>query len=161
MGTPTPTMEQVLDAVYDVLAAMSPLPGIVLWHGLDREDEAEFLRRYRQTGTDEIDLVMIEGTSGADIEGPAFREDYEVYEIRVRYLSVQRENEDWSRIALAQAYRIVNALDNTASIFRIGGQIPLRSGERAVLQSHGFVTFGGQKIYESIIALSVEARRWT
>ena len=160
MAAPTPTLNQALDAVYTAISAMDPSPGVVLWFESDRDDPVEFVERYQDADTGELAVIQITGESAGAEEGPASGEDYEIYVVTIRLWTLQIDTEDWSRNSLHEAERIMTALDKSTSVFRIEGQVPLRTPETVALASHGKITIDEQQLFEAVIELRVEARRW-
>lgn len=161
MAVPIPTVDQVLDSVFVELNTMSNAPGTVIHWERNLEDESEFVETY-QDANGELSLTTITCRSTDSVEGPASNEDYEVYSVRVKYYSVSTlDPEEWSRMALMRAQLLVNELEKNTAVFRIGGQVPLRTPETVNIESFGFESVGDKMMFVVVLALSVEARRWS
>lgn len=124
-----------------------------------RSSELELLREYRGGAPDyEAEIVLIE-CDVDEIEGKAHGENYPIYRVELRHLYTKQDEEEISRIAKFRAEQIRAAVAGNSDIFRIGGQVPLRTPETASLSGR-FVDREDSRYYESIIRFEVEGRRW-
>ncbi len=159
MANPTPTIDQVLNAVVAEMNSMTPLPeGAVLYFEGHLPSEAELLRKYRDAVNQSADVWLVSADVDSE-EGPAPGELYSLYRVRVRYLSVRVDEEEWSRQALFEAERVRTELEANAGVFAIGGQRQLRATE-AISVDGAFKDVEGSQVFEANLRFTVEARRW-
>jgi hypothetical protein len=157
MATPTPTMDQVLAAVVTALSAASATTTVL--HFEDRhKSELETIREYRDPATFECDVAFVDADP-ENVEGKTYGEHYVIYRVEVRHLYTCQDEQEISRIAKHRAELMRRAIENNANVFRVGGQVPLRTPETASLKGR-FVDREDSRYYESMIEFSVEARQW-
>lgn len=166
MAAAVPTIEQVVDGVHSVISPIGSI-GTVLKAEHHLEDDVEFLKVNSYISGGALDLWFIDLASTTPFEGQGVGEGYDRYEIRVRYWSMRTNDPEWSKKARLKAVSVVDALVDHPSVFQIGGQVQLFTPTTAAIMSHGpaqirdVARAGGQMIYETVISLTVEARRWT
>ena len=154
----TPTFDQVIAATLSALSSAS-LTGTFLYFENRRSSEVEMLREYRQGAPDyEAEVTLID-CDVDDIEGKAHGENYSIYRVTLRHLFTKQDEESISRIAKFRGERIRNVLTGNEDIFRIAGQVPLRTPETVTLVGT-FVEREESKYYENILKFEVEGRRW-
>jgi len=159
MSDPTPTLDQTLNAVATQLAAGGVTATIL--HFEDRKkSDTETMRDYQDPDdpTFEVELLFMDADVD-DAEGKTFGEKYSIYKVTLRHVYTRQDEEEISRIAKFRAEKIRGIIEANTSIFRIGGQVPLRTPETASL-SGSFVDREESRYYESMIKFQVEARRW-
>lgn len=163
MAAPTPALETVLAAIKTAMEAIASIGTVrVFDHTL--EDDVEFLDEIGLLDADSMDLWIVELEGVSPEEGSAPGEIYEIYNLRIRYWSIRTGDEEWSKGARQKAASVCDALSGNAAVFRIGGQVQLRTPETVAIDSHGPTSIqgpeGGQLVYQTMLSLSVEARRW-
>lgn len=165
MTTPSPTMETVITAIKAAMDAISPTVGTTYtgWHTL--EDDVEAIIKKGLLGSS-IDMWMIEGEQGDSQEGDAAGEIFEFYRITITHWCLRTADDDWSKTARQKAEAVRDALVGASSVFAISGQRQLQAPETVQIMSHGPKKIGedseagGQMVYETVLGLTVEARRW-
>ena len=160
MAAPSPTLETSLTAVKTAISAIGSI-GTVVEYDHPMEDPWEYLEAYQNSSTGKLDVWLIDVESIDEVEGPANRENYSIYNIRIRYFSVRVASADWSKQGRILIESVRDALNFASAIFAIGGQRQLRTPETCSLRSWGFEDEGGQRIYKGELALSIEARRFS
>ena len=140
--------------------AISPDIGDVVVCEHPYEDEAEFYEDYQNATTGLIDLWLIETRAIEEVEGDAIGENYSIYKLQVRYVSCRVADSEWSKKARLRVEQVRDALNGAAAIFAISGQRQIRTPETVSLESHGKRELSGQTLYESVLTMDVEARRW-
>src|SRR5687768_11986222 len=166
MVAAVPNLETVIDAVHTAVSAIGSI-GTVLKREHHLEDDVEFLKvnSYISGGSLDLWLIDLDGTS--PFEGAGVGEDYDRYNLRIRYLSMRTNNADWSKEARVKAQSVADALTGADAIFKIGGQPQLFTPTTVAIVSHGPIKISdvarqaGQMVYETVLGLAVEARRWT
>src|SRR5688572_12741480 len=113
MPTAAPTVEQVIDGIHGVIAAIGSI-GTVLKREHTYEDDVEFIKvnNYISGGSLDLWLIDLDGTS--PFEGAGVGEVYDRYSIRIRYLSMRTNDADWSSKARVKAQSVVDALTDHA-----------------------------------------------
>ena len=161
MSSPTPTVDQVLNAVESELRTINNPPAEVLHWEIPVAREEELLRDHR-TADGEISLATVGLESARLVAGDASGEDYQLYSVRVRYYYVSTVDPgESSRTGLTRAQLLIDELDKNDSVFRIGGQAPLLgTAETAELSAYGLQAVGEFTVFVAEIGLTVEARRW-
>lgn len=159
MGDPVPSFDAAIEAVVAELSGLSPPLGAIYWFKNPLEDEEDFLEAHQDATSGDLDVFFVDGAA-RELEGRATGESYSIYDVQVRYHSVRLVDE-WSAQARFVAERIKTELNKNAAIFAIGGQRQLQTAETAEVVSSDYVTVGEHRIYEIVVALSIEARRWT
>lgn len=159
MAAPSPTLETVLTAVKTAVAAVASV-GTVVEYDHPMEDPWEYLEDYQDATTGALNVWLIDVESIDEVEGPANRENYSIYNIRIRYFSVRVNSADWSKQGRTLIESVRDAINFASAIFAISGQRQLRTPETCSLRSWGFEDEADQKIYKGELALSVEARRF-
>jgi hypothetical protein len=164
MPTSTPSVEAVLTAVKTAIDAL-PSIGTSITSDQTIEDDVDFLDNLGLLASSSMDLWVIELRGSAELEGGGQGEKYEIYSVWVRYWSIRTGDAEWSKKARLNAEAVRETLSGNANVFRIGGQVQITDTPETVqLESHGRRTISGtegpQMLYESILSLEVEARRW-
>ena len=158
-----PTLETVITAIKAVMDAISSL-GTVLTGYETLEDQVEVVERGNYISSGSMNLWFLELDAIDELEGDSPGEVYEQYNIIIRYWSLRTNNADWSKEARTKAESVRDALSGLASVFSVGSQRQLRTPETVGIASHGPAsirgTEGEQMIYQTVLRLSVEARRW-
>lgn len=165
MPAAAPTVEQVVDGIHSVLSGVAGL-GTILKRDHTLEDDAEAIdvNAYISGGSMNLWIIELEGTS--PFEGEGVGELYERYSMRVRYLSLRTNVADWQKEARVKVAEAVDALTDHASVFAIGGKPQLFTPTTVSVagparsQITDVRRAGGQMVYEAILRLTVEARRW-
>lgn len=168
MPDATPAAETVIAAVKAEIDAVNPAWGTVLDSDnpiAEGEGEIEFIEQYQMPVADPnegaIDLWVVSKEGGAQREGDAPGQVYEFPRIFLQYWGVRLADASWDKTARAQIAAVLNRLSqNSANIFRIGGQIQLETPETVTVARQGFETVGGQHVYKARLELTYEARRW-
>ena len=159
----TPTLETVITAIKAAMDAISSL-GTVLTGYETVEDQVEVVERGGYISSGSMNLWFIELDGIDEIEGDSPGEVYEQYGIRIRYWSLRTNTADWSKEARQKAESVRDAVSGLASVFAISSQRQLRTPETVGIASHGPASIRGTEgehmIYETVLRLSVEARRW-
>lgn len=163
MPTSTPTLEAVLAAIKAVLLSVGSI-GTVKTSDHPLEDDMEWLEEQALLDSSTWDAWIVELRSVNEAEGPAAGEVYEIYSIMIRYWSKRTDDADWSQKARELAETVREELSGNEDVFRIGGQVQLHTPETVSFDSHGKVsikgTEGDQMVFQSVLSLAVEARRW-
>lgn len=163
MPAPTPALETVVTAIKTEMDAIASL-GTVLTglHGL--EDDVEFIKKGAYIASGSMNLFFIDLKGVDEVEGDAVGEVYEIYDLEIRYWSLRTNNANWSKEARQKAESVRDKLFGNTAVFRIGGQVQLRTPETVQIESHGPEeirgTDGSQMVYLTVLSLRVEARRW-
>ena len=166
MVAAVPTVEQVIDGVHSVINAIGSI-GTVLKRDHTFEDDVEFIEINNYITSGSLDLWIIDLESTSPFEGEGVGEAYDRYTIRIRYWSMRTNNPDWSKDARLKAQSVVDALTGHDSVFKIGGQVQLFTPTTVGIVSHGpaqirdITRNAGQMVYETVLILQVESRRWT
>lgn len=159
MADPTPTYDQVVNAVITALPAAS-VTATVLHFENRRKSELELLREYQDAAPPyEVELLLID-VNVDGVEGKTNGEVYAIYKVELRHLYTIQDEELISRIAKFRVEKIRSLLEGAAAIFRIGGQVPLRTPETVSVRG-GFVEREDSRYYESTLTFEVEGRRWS
>jgi len=163
MPIPTPTLDQAIDAVVTELVTMpGGAAGTVLHWENNKDDETETLEQYQDAASGEIFVTFVSCAGTRKETGSAWNEDYEIYPIKARLVTLMLDEEEWDRHTLTRAQLMVNELDKNTAVFRIGGQVPVNgTPETAEIESHGFVSINDQRFFQAVIAVEIEARRWS
>lgn len=159
MADPTPTYDQVVAAT---MAALATNGSATVLHFENRKrSELELLREYQsQAGPSyEVELVLVD-VDVDSVEGKCFGEKYSIYKVKLRHLYTRQDEEEISRIAKFRAEKLRGLLEGNANVFRIGGQVPLRTPEVVAMRGE-FVERDDSRYYESILTFEVEGRRWS
>jgi len=159
MADPVPTFDQAMAAVATALSGGS-LTATILPFESRYKSELEFLRAYQDPddATAEVELLIMDADVDS-VEGRTHGEMYTIYRFKLRHLYTMQDEEMISRIAKFRVEKIRTLLEGNSNVFRIGGQIPLRTPE-TVSVAGAFVDREESKYYESILSFEVEARRW-
>lgn len=166
MAAAVPTVEQVIDAVHTAVSAIGSI-GTVLKADHHLDDDVEFIEVNSYITGGALDLWFVDLAGTSPFEGQGVGEAYDRYDIRVRYWSMRTNDPEWSKKARLKAVSVVDALTGNAAVFKIGSQVQLFTDTTVAIQSHGPAQIkdaarqAGQMIYETVIGLTVEARRWT
>jgi hypothetical protein len=164
----TPTIEQVVDGVHGVINAIGSI-GTVLKADHHLEDDVEFIEvgNYISGGALDLWFIDLDNPPTSPFEGQGVGEAYDRYNVRIRYWSMRTNDAEWSKKARIKALSVVEALVDNAAVFAIGGNPQLFTPTTVAITSHGPVQIrdvaraAGQMVYQTVIALTVEARRWT
>ena len=160
----TPTLNEAIDAVKTALDAISPSIGSVLTGFHTLADDVEFIENGSYKSSGSMNLFFIEGRSIPAQEGPSPGEFYEPYEISIRLWTLRTANADWSKEARAKAELARDELEGNPDVFRIGGQVPLRTPETVQLIEHSPTPIrdeaGEEMVYQTELRLTVEGRRF-
>lgn len=164
MPASTPALETIMTAVKTALDAIASLGTVYTgFHGL--ESDVEFIIKNSLVASGSMNAWFIDLKGTREQEGQAIGEAYEQHELEIRYWSLRTNNANWSKEARQKAESVRDALSGASSVFRIGGQVQLRTPETVQIDSHGQVDlrhFGGtQMAYLTVLSLTVEARRWS
>jgi hypothetical protein len=159
MADPVPTFDQAMAAVMSALTS-STLSATVLPFENRLKSELELLRAHQDPDdpTAEVELVLVDADPDS-VEGRTHGEVYTIYKFQLRHLYTTQDEEMISRIAKFRAEKIRTLLEGNSNVFRIGGQVPLRTPE-TVTSTGGFVEREESRYYETILRFEVEARRW-
>lgn len=166
MPTGTPSVETVITAIKTAIDAIASI-GTVIVSDSPLEDDVEWIDVNSYISNGSMNLWVIELAGDETFEGSAVGEFYSRYDVRIRYWSIRTNNADWSKEARQKAQSVVDALTGVPSIFAISSQRQLHTPEVLRIVSHGpreirDVAQGGtQMVYETVLALTVEARRWS
>lgn len=166
MPTATPSLETVIDAVAAALGGIASL-GTVLKREHHLEDDVEFLEVNGYISGGSLDLWFIDLEATSEFEGQGVGEAYTRYHLRIRYWSMRTNNADWSKEARVKAQSVCDALTDNAAVFEIAGQVQLFTPTTVGVASHGPLQIrddaraAGQMIFETVLGLTVEARRWS
>lgn len=166
MPTATPSVETVLTAVKAAIDAIASI-GTVLTSDSPIEDDVEWLDVSNYISGGSMNLWVVELAGDEAFEGQAVGEFYSRYDVRIRYWSIRTNNASWSAEARAKVQSVVDALTGAASIFAISSQRQLHTPETVRIVSHGpreirdVAQGGSQMVYETVLGLTVEARRWS
>lgn len=163
MATPTPALETVIAAVVAEMDAIAPDIGEVRGFEHTLDSEVEFIELFQDINGEnfDTDIWLVDVTSIDEIEGEAAAEQYSIYNLRIRYISVRKNQADWSKQARTLFEKVRDKLNKNAAVFAIGGQRQLQTPEIVALSTHGFTTIEDQTVYQSEMTLQVEARRFT
>lgn len=168
MVAAVPTLDQVIDAIHGVMAGIGALSGNTILKGEHQfEDDVEFIEVNNLISGGALDVWFIDLESTSPFPGEGVGESYDRYNIRIRYWSMRTNDVDWSDKARDKATAVADALTDHASVFKIGGQVQLFTGTEVAVSSHGpaqirdVARSAGQMIFETILSLSIEARRWS
>lgn len=162
MGPCVPTLEDVIEAIAEEMDGTAAGDNI-LTSDTTYEDVAEFYSQYQDGSTHELDLWIIDTPQPArEEEGGAIGELYSIFKIRIRYWSIRVASAAWSATARANAEAVRDVISGNQSIFAIDGNRQIKTPETCQLVSHGPINVGepSQMIYESVLELEVESRRW-
>lgn len=164
MADAVPSLEDVLTATKAEMDEISSL-GTVYTSFHDREDDEEFLLKGGFLPSASFDVFFVELAAAPNREGEAAGEIFVFYQGEIRYWSMRTNNADWSKAARQKAESVVAKLTGNPSVFRIGGQVQLQTGETVDIISHGESAIrggenGDQKVYQTVLRFTVEARRW-
>lgn len=165
MPAAAPTIEQVIDGISTVLSAIGGI-GTVLKRDHTLEDDAEWIDVNSYISSGSMDLWIIELEGSSPFEGEGVGELYERYAIRIRHLNLRTANADWQKEARQKVAAAVEAMTGHASVFAIGGQVQLFTPETVAVQGpapsqiRDIRRGGGQMVYEAILRLTAEARRF-
>lgn len=166
MGAPTPALETVITAIKAQMDTIASI-GTVYTRDHNREDDGEEFFALRNATTALLDVWYIGLESQEAIEGPGVGENYAVYNIRIRHVSLRKGDTDWVKTARGKGQEVADKLEKNASVFRISSQPQIRTEETVTLDGYversSFTSeiYGPQVIVEGFVRLSVEARRWT
>lgn len=162
MSAASPTLGTVLDAVVAAINGISSI-GTALGYDAPLASLTEFIDKggYVNQTTGTMNLWLCSADAPREVEGEAVGEVYVIYPIRIRYLSSRKGEADWSREALDKAVAVMDAVSKATSVFAISSQRQLRTPETISVRSNGFTTVEGQLLYEVVLVLEAEARRWT
>lgn len=164
MAAASPTMETVATAIKTRIDTISSI-GTVIVNDHSYEDDVEYIIRGGFMSGGSLDLWLIDIASVDEVEGPATGENYAIYNFRIKYWCVRTNATDWSKTARTKAESVRDELNKNASVFAISGQRQLRTPETCSIESHGQYdlrgTEGSQMVYQTILSLSVEARRFS
>jgi hypothetical protein len=167
MATAVPALETVIDALYTALVAINPSVGTVRKGEHTLEDDVEHIEVNSLISGGSLDVWFIDLESTSPYEGKGVGEDYDIYNLRLRYWSMRTADADWSSKARIKAQSVADALTRNPAIFAIGTQVQIFTPELVAIVSHGpaqirdVARSQGQMIFETILALAVEARRWS
>src|SRR3990167_4129661 len=152
MGASTPSMEDVLIAVHDVIEAISPVaPSVILPWENSEDDETITLEKYQET-SGELFIAFMNCTT-VPVYGRAVGMDFGIFQISIRLLTLLIGVPNWSFESLKRAQTIVRWIDQSNSIFMISDQPQLVTDTGAWIQSHELVVIGGQRIWQAVIRL--------
>ena len=150
-----------MTAVATEIDAVNLAAGTVLTSDLKEESEREGIEKYQNLTSKLIDLWVVTSGPPKEIEGPAPGENYRIYPITCLYWNVRSGDADWEKTARTQVETICDRLNQNSNVFRIGGQIQLRTEEVALVEAQGFETIeDGMLVFKAVVTLQVEARRW-
>lgn len=165
MAAATPTVEQVITAIETAMNAISPSIGTVYTSFHTREDDVDFIRINGLISSGSMNAWFIDLVNVEEAEGPAAGEIYEFYQIAIVYWSLRTNNADWSEEARIKAESVRTALSGLAAVFAISSQRQMNTPETVRLLSHGPKeirgTEGQQMVYETVLGLTAEGRRWS
>lgn len=162
MGTPTPTLSGVTAAIKVEMDAITPSIGTVFDQEHNLEDEVEQIVA-NQSGSGTADDWYIDLRAQTAVEGPANGENYRVWNIGIRYVSVRVGDADWLKTARLRVSQVVDKLTKNDAVFAINSQPQLRTPELVSVIAFGKVV-GGGPVYEGNqwvegeLSLDVEAR---
>jgi len=166
MVTAVPALETVIDAVHTALnAVVTPDPILKCDHRF--EDDVEFIEINSYVSGGSMNLWVIDVEPSSPFDGQGVGEQYDRYNIRIRYWSLRTNNADWAKEARIRAKAVVEALTNNAAVFAISGQVQLFTGTTVSMEGPGAVQIrdraraAGQMVYQVILRLQVEARMWS
>lgn len=161
MVAAVPTLEAAIDAVHGVVNAIGSI-GTVLKRDHTFEDDVEWLKVNGYLAAS-MDLWVIFNGQTQPFEGKGVGEGYDVYPILIRYWSIRTNDPDWQKAARIKARSVVDALADNSAVFGVPlftptsvameGPSPRQIRDRA--------RAAGQMVYETVLSLSVEARRWS
>lgn len=160
MATPTPDLETVIDAVVSEMDAIAPDIGDVQGFEHTLDSEVEFIELFQDSGFD-ADIWLVDVTDIPEEEGDAAGEQYALYNLRVRYISVRKDDPAWSKKARLLFEIVRDKLNKNPAIFAIGGQRQLRTPETVSIGT--YTPLNGvedQTVYQTEITFTVEARRF-
>lgn len=164
MPAASPALETVLAAIKTKIETL-PSIGTVKTSDHTLEDDVDFLEDQGLLDADTMDVWIAELLGSHEQEGDAAGEVYDIYGIRIRYWSIRTGDPDWSQKARLKAEDVRQLLTGNTDVFRIGGQVQLFTPETVQIDSHGKVnirgTEGEQMIFQTVLSLAVEARRWS
>jgi hypothetical protein len=110
-----------------------------------------------------MDLWVISNGQTQPFDGKGVGEGYDVYPIFIRYWSIRTANADWQKEARIKARAVVDALADNPTVFGV----PLFTATGVAMdgpnprQIRDRARAAGQMVYEAVLSLSVEARRWS
>jgi len=158
--TTVPNLETAINAVHGVVSAIGSI-GTVLKRDHTLEDDVEWLKVNNYLAAS-MDLWVIFNVPTAPFEGKGVGEGYDVYQIAIRYWSIRTNNADWQKEARIKARAVVDALADNPAVFGVSlftptsvsmeGPYPRQIRDRA--------RTAGQMVYEAVLGLSIEARRY-
>lgn len=164
MPASTPDLEDVLDAIKAEMQTISGV-GTVLTSDHTLEDDMDFLEDEGLLDSDDMDLWIVDLRASQELEQGAPGEVYDVHDVRIRYWSIRTADPDWSRKARQKAEEVRALLSGNASVFRVDGQVQLFTPETVSIESHGRAAIsgaeGGQMVWQTVLSLQIEARRWS
>ena len=160
MTAVTPTLAQVIGAVRTTIETAFPTHAVIGFE-YTVDEELEYVERVQDFDTGQVDLWVIDYEGADPVAGEAQRETYEPYRIRIRYVTVRKGELDWSGTARDNAETVRTALTHSVAVFRIGNQVPVNGTPETVSAEHGRRELsGGGFVFESVLRLIVEGRRW-
>lgn len=160
MPTPTPTLETVLAAIKTRMDTVAGI-GTVFTSEHTIEDEFRFARKYRDAGTGELKVWLVDVTDIPEEEGDSVGEVYSFYRIRIRCVTVLVNDADWVKKTRQKIELVRDELSGNAAVFGIGPQRQIKTPETISLTDFGPRTMGDQLYVKGELSLTVEARRWT
>ncbi len=164
MPAATPDLEDVLAAVKAEMLTVSGI-GTVLTSDHTLEDDMDFLEDEGLLDSDYMDLWIVDLRASQEREEGAPGEVYVVHDVRIRYWSIRTADPDWSQKAREKAEEVRTLLSGNASVFRVDGQVQLFTPETVQIESHGRAPIsgaeGGQMVWQTVLSLQIEARRWS
>ena len=159
MTVPTPILETVLTAIKTRIDTIA-LIGTVFTSEHAIEDEFRFARKYRDSGTGELKVWLVDVVDVPEEEGDSVGEAYSFYRIRIRFLTVLVNDPDWGKKTRQKIEQVRDELNKNAAVFGIAGQRQLRTPETVSIVDFGRRNLGDQLYWQGELALTVEARRW-
>lgn len=161
MVAASPSMETVIDAVHGVVSAIGSI-GTVLKADSPLEDSVEWLKVNGYLSAS-MDLWVITSDPTAPFEGKGGGEGYDVYPITIRYWSIRTAALDWQKQARIKARSVVDALADNPTVFGLPFFTPTTVTMDGPYQRQisDRARPAGQMVYEAVLRLNVEARRYS
>jgi hypothetical protein len=165
MVTAVPSLETVIDAVHTAVSGIGSI-GTVLKRDSTYEDDLEFLKVNSHLAAS-MDLWIIGLDSTSPFEGRGRGEQYDVYNLRIGYWSIRTNDIEWQKTARQKCQQVADTLTDNASVFEISGQVQLFTPTTVSWtgpQQRQISDVGrqaGQMLFEAVVSLQVEARRWS
>jgi hypothetical protein len=164
MADTVPTLEAIISAVVSEIGTISNIGHVV--NGFHTyEDDVEYIQKSGFLSGGTLDVWFVDLRSSREVE-PIAGEKFEIYGIEVRYWSVRTDQAAWSQETRQAVASVKAVLDGDDAVFAIGGQQPLLGTPKTVKwERHGQTSLraidDSQMIYQGVILLEVEGRRWS